>query len=282
MKFRWLASLVLAYEFCFAAVSAQAENFVLEPLPRVARKVTPSIIGGAPADPSKFTATLVFTGAMKCTATIVGQRSVLTAAHCVAPGTTGSLKLGSTTIPLTCDIHPQYVPAACTGNNLTTDCTADVALCYAGNVITAPGLRYERVQSPAVDAPLSVGSPIVLLGYGCLTSGGLPSNSLYLGSANIRSLPKPSAPTIPEDQFLIVQGGAVGCKGDSGAGNLNTVTVGSSRRLIGVSARTDANTNITYLVSPRDTRIYTFMVKWGNSKNTRICGIHGNAPGCPL
>jgi Trypsin len=189
MKLTRLMLLAISSACILIPLNSQAEEFVLEPLPRD-NKVKPEIIGGAPADPTKFTSTLIFVGAQRCTATIVGQRSVLTAAHCVANTPRGTINLGGSAISLTCNVHPQYITASCTGNPMKMDCTADVALCYAGSIITAPGLRYERVQNPTVDPPLAVGSSIVLLGYGCLTAGGNPSNALYLGSANVRALSK--------------------------------------------------------------------------------------------
>lgn len=273
--------LLAAAAFCLIVPSiGSADDFVLTPLSKQNKSAKPFVVGGVRADPAQFTSTLIFETDQRCTATIVGQRSVLTAAHCVANNLNGSLKLNGRSIPLTCEMHSHYAGAAClSGNPVRNECTADIALCLAGSVISAPGMRYEKVHS-TVEAPLRVGSSIVLLGYGCTSHGGAPSNALYLGSANIRSISKGDAATTPEESFHVVQGGAVACEGDSGAGALNAVNL-SARRLIGVTSNTNEAMNITRLVSPRDRRIYLYMVRWGNSRNTKICGVHGNAPGCP-
>jgi hypothetical protein len=134
----------------------------------------PKIIGGQPADPADWSATRWFD--QGCTSTIIGVRTVVTAAHCIGDGQSAGIELNNSTVPVTCNQDPDYA----------SNTTADVALCLASSDLVAPGLKYESINID--QSYLQVGTPITLLGFGCTEPGG-PAGVLYVGTSTISQLP---------------------------------------------------------------------------------------------
>ncbi len=230
--------------------------------------IKPWVVGGAPADPAKFPATLVFDG--KCTSTIVGSKAILTAAHCVANGATGTVDFGGGQRTAVCTRHPDYV---CSGANTDLSCTADVALCLASSNLTSTGLKYETIQIDRTK--IKAGDPIVLVGYGCTSQGGQDFGALYVGSSKIAKPSKPS-PVAFADYFLEINQLAHTCPGDSGAGNFDGV---EPRKLIAITKRGDAST-MSQLVQVSDKRVVDFMKTWAQQNAAQVCGVTTGATGC--
>ena len=235
--------------------------------------IQPFIIGGVLADPKKFPATLLFDG--QCTATIIGRRSIVTVAHCVDNGATGTVLIDGKNFGAVCAHHPAYTtPSECSKSMPPLTCAADIALCKTNVDLTAVGLKYEVVQTDRTK--LATGQTMVLLGYGCTTTGGPAAGVLYAGSSKVGALSN-LQPTSFNDHFMKISGPTLVCKGDSGAGNFD-VADSATRSVIGVTARADAATS--YLVQTTDTRISNFMKTWSNVNAAPICGISSTAQGC--
>ncbi|TAI67132.1 trypsin-like serine protease [Bradyrhizobium sp. Leo170] len=179
----------------WGTASAQADFKLKEIEPSAS--LAPFIVGGAPADPNLWSATLIFDAPKRCTATVVGPKAIMTAAHCLDGTTNGEVLINNQTLALKCQSNPKY-PA---------DTTADIAMCGSSGAITAPNLKYEVLNTNP--ATVKVGTSVVLLGYGCLIEGGPVSDTLYVGSATVKGLPV-------ADNRYEVQGGAKLCGGDSG------------------------------------------------------------------
>src|SRR5689334_3393516 len=85
-----------------------------------------SIDGGSRQDANDWPATLKFIvdGRFTCTSTIVGERALLTAAHCIKDGSTGEVDFESARVQIVvhCNQHPRYQPEGLLN---------DIALCWS-------------------------------------------------------------------------------------------------------------------------------------------------------
>jgi hypothetical protein len=116
------ASIILGLSWAQIGAPANAEAFLMTP---PLKPFEPQIIGPGTkqSDPAAWPATFVFRNKSNgaCTATVIGEQVVLTAAHCISDGDVGSLKPDpQTTVKLTCNQHPNYIKG---------DKSADFALC---------------------------------------------------------------------------------------------------------------------------------------------------------
>ena len=117
-----------------------------------------SVINGEEIAPSLFRASfyLEVNGSPICTATLIGRRVLLTAAHCVANGGKATIKIGMTSIDSVCTHHIAYL-------NGSGDPSADYALCVLDKMVY--GRSPERLQqAPPQIAPEKL---VFLIGYGC-------------------------------------------------------------------------------------------------------------------
>jgi hypothetical protein len=210
------------------------------------------------ADPAKWPSTLVFkTTAGGCTATMVGQRAVLTAAHCVTDGASGKITLAQGDVQVKCTHHPNYL----------TDYSADFALCVSGGKLPDVTNGFERIGATV---PKS-GDQIQIIGYGCLTEGGgdRTFGELWAGFATVDSFP-------PDLGYFVTKGAAV-CFGDSGGAAY--VVNGGHRAIVGVNSRGDIS-KYSWISITRGKGFIDWAKEWSTTNNAPICGIASNAGKC--
>lgn len=242
-----------------------AQAFELEaPVP--AGVGTPQIIGGAQVtDPNEWPATFIFRGpAGSCTATAVGDRVILTAAHCIKHEETGGVRVGDDLVPIKCFHHPAYGA----GNQ-----TTDFALCLAESELT--GFPFEIV-STAIAFP-RLGDPVVLLGFGCTEEGGHDGSfgTLFKGVATTVRRPQ------GENIDTVTQGGSAVCFGDSGGAAYFAMSPNSTtnRVMVAVNSRGDIS-KFSFLSTLATPQFVDWAISWSQTHSVEICGLDINALDC--
>jgi secreted trypsin-like serine protease len=229
----------------------------------------PSVVGGTPANPAEWPASLRFerNGEM-CSATVIGSQVVITAAHCVAKEETGKLLVGTDQLDLTCYRNHNYVEGDDSGRY-------DLALCLSTShikLVQSPNTFrpvYERVSTDA-NLPKEDAN-ITIQGYGCIESGGPPKGVLYNGEAIVKAV---WLSTFTFD----VGGGAASCFGDSGGAAL--VALGEfGRAIVGITSHGDTFSE-TIFVRISDPEISSYIIDWGNTHHVTICGINEPTTNC--
>lgn len=220
----------------------------------------PSVSGAVPASPSEWPATLVFKGpAGECTSTVIGEKVILTAAHCIPNGALGQIVIGEATTRVLCLHHPEYL----------SDYRFDVALCATENKIKLPNeLPYEQISMAAL-VP-RVGTNVTLLGYGCRQKGGTgPAGKLYVGTSPVDQISGP---------YVTTMGGAALCYGDSGGAGYYFAS--PIRRVVfGINSRGDLITrsNLTQIANPQ---VAAFFADFSTLNNLPICGFNADSSNC--
>lgn len=254
---------------CAITAPASAQKFSMSSPPSPDDRADPQIIAGTEViNPSDWPATFVFRGqeSRPCTATVVGPRAVLTAAHCVADGGQGDLVIGRGRFHLTCRRHGNFFKPP----------EYDVALCLASEDIRLRQRtdRFERVHDGA-EIDLS-SRKVQHLGFGCTSQGGADFGILYRGDATVSVTPTPTAPRIE------TRDGARVCAGDSGGAAY--LQVGGERVVVGVQSTGAATFTQMAALTDRDTVALLVRATQPNSQGTpqkvRICGLDDTLSNC--
>jgi secreted trypsin-like serine protease len=240
------------------------------------------ILRGKPAVQTDWPATLQFerNGAY-CTSTIVGERVLLTAAHCVENGSKARAFIkGTWKDDITCYHPTQYSGPGCNGAASVEEiagCTADIALCLADTPFEST--RIEAINSDPNET--KAGASLTLLGFGCTKRGGSLSKDLMIGFTKVTTTSVPGASSNPKNvlqEYVIAEGGAAVCSGDSGGAAYNSED-SAVRKIVGVGSRGNLSTT-SYLTNVTDQHISDFLRSWSSSNGADICGISAGGKGC--
>ncbi|WP_282053037.1 S1 family peptidase [Phaeobacter inhibens] len=225
-----------------------------------------------------------------CTASVLGPKTVLTAAHCVKDG--GSLRVAGKRV--TCTHSDSYNPKDKFGK------TADYALCLSSSEI--PSTKYGSILTEA--DILKRGRYVLLSGFGC-TAWNERDGNLRVGHAKIERTPSTSSNDIVVGWDSVYQGdgqGAALCPGDSGgpAFYLSNINDFSNRAIIAVNSRTGitciSNPTLSAKECPKGDVVIagssflsalstdtaqSFIRSWmKKNDNPKICGISLDDPKC--
>lgn len=228
--------------------------------PPAESEIAPALINGKPVEPGTFKDVVrIQTGSAGCSATVVGPKVVVTAAHCGGEGATSQFKLNGKTYSGKIDrsaIYPRQ--------------DHDVAV-----IITTQEIPENEVGKYAiVKGTVQVGTEVTLLGYGCTRPGGGGGNDgvLRIGQTKVTGFSG-------YDFVSSSPGGAALCFGDSGGPAF--IFEGDKHYLVGVNSKGNIrNTNYNaYLASSTSKDFFTEMAK---KHSVEICGINrdcGASPG---
>lgn len=212
----------------------------------------------------------------RCTATQVGPRVVILAAHCFGRNSkiqySISLSFKSETNPVlgSCQISNHY----------PEDATADVALCLLERVVARP--FYETLD---LSSKVSVGANLMFGGFGCWRdeNGRLQKYSTKLAIGVGKAVEKPRPLDTSADFIYTVadieNNEAVLCRGDSGGPTFfATSTFDEKRAIVAINARviSEYDTSLfAQLSSPINAAfIRTWVDERALSEEIEVCGVN--------
>jgi hypothetical protein len=284
-----------AAELCAQHPLKDSEQFVVtRPLEVKAPDMKPEVIGGSVVEIGEWPATMILCSKAGtfCTATAVGQRIVLTAAHCLEGleradyvvgrfdhvsndefGARTELQLG-----VKCRTHGKYRPFL--GRiELTTvmknEWSADLAVCAVEKNMNLTA--YERVLK--FSDRIAVHDEIMLVGLGCTESGGGGKMEVpYQGPAPIDSFVAGTYFVHTKRDPDSVQHWAALCSGDSGGAAFKSFSAGD-RYVVAIAAISDDKEQ-SFLTNVTATDMIEFIKDNSNNNDLAVCGLHSAAPPC--
>jgi hypothetical protein len=247
--------------------------------------VQPQVTNGVEVLQSDWPATLKssYTG---CTATAVGSRAILLAAHC--------LKFGLETI-ITAEDEDRHVSCATEGYSSDYDdkkgetkenwdkVSADYALCFIKDPKKA--LKKTKFETIRLSPVIAANDVVRLIGYGCngdkvLSEG---DGRLRTASSVVARLPEGN------NNFFELKADAgynngILCSSDSG-GAAYFPFQANSRKIIGVNSRTGLKeekklNGISYIASLSTPPAAKFITTWAGHHNIKVCGATPSNENC--
>lgn len=210
----------------------------------------PSLINGRPAGEGEFPeAVYVAFGSSRCSASIVGEQVLLSAAHCARNGARGRFQVGQTLYSTEgCARHPAYPRR-----------DVDLLLCKITRAV-------EGVKPAQIGGEVKRGDKITIVGYGCTRPGG--------GGGNDGILRVGTAEVVGFSGHDIVSRGSGLCYGDSGGPAYVHMEDAYGERHIQVSVNSKGNIRDTnYTAITYNETATAWMRRFAEANEVDICGV---------
>lgn len=231
-------------------------------------KSKPTLIGGDEAKPGDFPEVLYITsGRSRCSATLISENVILTAAHCISDGgdiaPAAEFVVNQQVFQANCTHHPMY----------ESEYSYDFALC--------------KTTSPVKVKPASIGTTgpqidknVVLMGYGCVNprdgqggGGNGWDGKLRWGKAKVTKLPSPNG--VGGGQYYYTNDNSALCFGDSGGPSMVDMENPKQENhiVIGVNSRGNIM-NLSLLSSTYLDGFRKWAAEYADENQVAICGIN--------
>jgi hypothetical protein len=231
---------------------AVVATLVIGAVHATAASIIPTLIGGDPVEDGTWREVVyISSGGGRCTATIVGPRVLITAAHCASNNST-----------VTFTLDGKKYSARITRSSLYPGRDHDIAL----------GLITEEVKDvvpKTIGGQATKGLEITLLGYGCTRSNGgrgAGGNDgiLRIGTAVVSGF---------SGFDMVSTSGAALCFGDSGGPAFIAENGEENAVLLGINSKGDiATTNYNTRLDTADSQ--SFLKKFASNNGVDICGVN--------
>lgn len=240
-------------------ISVATATFALVALCSLAQ-ASDRLIGGVPAEAGEWPASVVVSiGNSRCSGTLVGEHTLLVAAHCTGAGAPVTFSVGPTAYTAKCQRHSAY-----------PDQDVDVALCRVDKDVK--DVTFERVLVDG--SKIAVGQTLRLTGYGCTQAGGTGGGNdgvFRTGDAPVVDLPRDTSVDV------VTEGTAALCFGDSGGAGF--LVEDGTRYVVGVNSKGDI-VKRSYLAATFDPKVVEFFKTWSAANDAKICGVDEAAENC--
>ena len=201
------------------------------------------------------------TSSFRCTGTVIGPRTLLTAGHCYKNREVAGFSIDGMNVKAQCYRNPDY--SSWFGNALN-----DHTLCYTDKEIKYP---YAFIDT----RPVQKGEIVQLAGYGCFNTKKQNDGKLRAGLVQVSS--------VQSKEFVTVAGNnmnAALCFGDSGGsswrygdGYYNVAEqTGGLKYVIGVNSKGNIAT-VSYLALLSNNSFKKFADQYMKATLTPICGL---------
>lgn len=217
--------------------------------PILADEIDPLLIGGKPVEKGEYPEVVYISmGNGRCSATVIGPRVILTAAHCARGGKKVTFQHNQTQYSATCNA-PSVYPKD----------DHDISLCLTDKKVEGP------YASLSKSGPRT-GDKVTLIGYGCTRPGGGGGNDgvLRVGVSTVTGF---------TTWDFVTKKNAALCYGDSGGPAFNYVENPKEEHhyILGVNSKGDIRTT-SYLSKMYSSASKDFVSAWATAKEVEICG----------